>query len=142
MNKVKLRINKIFNYIFNEKFYQKHYFDWGKYPNRSQLIQDIIDYKKYKSYLEIGCDDDVNYNKIEIEKKIGVDPTQGGNVRKTSDEFFKDNKSYFDCIFIDGLHEYDQVKKDINNSLKFLEKGGVIFLHTRLGQLFPLALFQ
>ena len=56
MNKLKLRINKIFNYIYYEKFYQKHHFDWGKYPNRSQLIQDIIDFKKYKSYLEIGCD--------------------------------------------------------------------------------------
>ncbi len=35
----------------------------------------------------------------------------------------------FDIIFIDGLHEYDQVKKDINNSLLFLNDDGVIFLH-------------
>ena len=138
MKKLKLRINKIFNYIFNEKFYQKHHFDWGKYPNRSQLIQDIIDFKKYKSYLEIGCDDDVNYNKILVEKKIGVDPLNGGNIRKTSDDFFIDNKDYFDCIFIDGLHEYDQVKKDIHNALKFLEEDGIIFLHDCL----PRSLFE
>ena len=36
---------------------------------------------------------------------------------------------YFDCIFIDGLHEYKQVRKDILNSLKFLNKGGIILLH-------------
>ena len=35
----------------------------------------------------------------------------------------------FDCIFIDGLHEYHQVKKDIFNSLKFLNEGGIILLH-------------
>jgi predicted O-methyltransferase YrrM len=43
--------------------------------------------------------------------------------------FFKNNSDKFDIIFIDGLHEYDQVKKDINNSIKFLNNGGVIYLH-------------
>ena len=53
----------------------------------------------------------------------------GGNVRKTSDDFFQDNKQNFDIIFIDGLHHYEQVKKDINNSLKFLNKNGFILVH-------------
>ena len=70
-----------------------------------------------------------NFNRITIEKKYGVDPVSGGNIRKTSDEFFSQNKEFFDCIFIDGLHEYDQVKKDIVNSLKYLNDGGVIFIH-------------
>ena len=39
------------------------------------------------------------------------------------------NKKNFDCIFIDGLHEYKQVRKDIINSLKFLNKNGIIILH-------------
>ena len=43
--------------------------------------------------------------------------------------FLKKNNTKFDIIFIDGLHEYDQVKKDINNSLLFLNDNGVIFLH-------------
>ena len=47
----------------------------------------------------------------------------------TSDEFFKKNKEFFDLVFIDGLHHYEQVKKDINNSLSFLKKDGVILLH-------------
>ena len=74
----------------------------------------MIENKNYKKYLEIGCHNDEVFNKISIEK-IGVDPVSGGNFRGTSDEFFKKNKSNFDCIFIDGLHEYKQVKRDILN---------------------------
>ena len=129
MNKLKLRVNKIYNYIFKEKFYKKINIDWSNFPNRSEIIQRVIDYKFYKSYLEIGCDNDLNFNKIKAETKIGVDPVSGGNIRKTSDEFFSENKFFFDCIFIDGLHEFEQVKRDINNSLKCLNNGGVIFVH-------------
>ena len=50
-------------------------------------------------------------------------------MRATSDNFFKNNQDFFDCIFIDGLHEYKQVKRDIQNSLKFLNKDGIILLH-------------
>ena len=32
----------------------------------------------------------------------------------TSDEFFIQNKNTFDLIFIDGLHIYEQVIKDID----------------------------
>ena len=129
MNKFKLRLNKIYNYIFKEKFYKKINIDWSNFPNRSEIIQSVIDNKGYKTYLEIGCDNDLNFNKINIETKIGVDPVSGGNIRKTSDEFFSENKIFFDCIFIDGLHEYDQVKRDIINSLNYLNDGGVIFVH-------------
>ena len=37
----------------------------------------------------------------------------GGNMKITSDDFFKQNKNKYDCVFIDGLHIYDQVKRDI-----------------------------
>lgn len=136
MNKLKLRLNKFYNYIFGEKFYKKIKINWSNYPNRSDIIQKIIDYKNYKSYLEVRCDDDLNFNQIKIETKVGVDPINGGNIRKTSDEFFLENKISFDCIFIDGLHEYDQVKKDINNSLNHLNDGGIIFVHDCLPRSF------
>ena len=119
----------LYHYIFGEKFYKKLDFEWHKYPSRDQIIQEIINRKKYKSYLEIGCDQDQVFSKIKIEKKIGVDPVSGGTIRDTSDNFFKKNDIKFDIIFIDGLHEYNQVKKDINNSLFFLNNNGVIFLH-------------
>ena len=123
------KINKIYNYIFGEKFYKKLNFNWSEYPNRLEIIQNIITSRKYKKYLEIGCDKDQIFSNILIDFKIGVDPVQGGNVRKTSDDFFKSNSDKFDIIFIDGLHEYDQVNKDIKNSLKTLNDGGVILLH-------------
>ncbi len=64
-----------------------------------------------------------------IIKKIGVDPIEGGTIRSTSDQFFDQNKNNFDIIFIDGLHHYSQVLKDINNSLKILKKNGFILVH-------------
>ena len=129
MNKLKMKINKLYYYIFGEKFFKKINFEWHKYPTRYNVIQDTIFRKKYKSYLEIGCFDDELFSKIEIESKVGVDPEKGGTIRDTSDNFFKFNKTKFDIIFIDGLHHYDQVKKDIDNSLLFLNENGVIFLH-------------
>jgi predicted O-methyltransferase YrrM len=123
------RFKKLYHYIFGEKFYKKLDFKWNQYPNRYQVIQDTINRKSYKIYLEIGCFQNELFSKIKIDTKIGVDPVSGGTIRDTSDNFFKKNNIKFDIIFIDGLHEYDQVKKDINNSLLFLNNNGVIFLH-------------
>ena len=119
--------NKLYHIVFGEKFSKKINFKFDN-KNRIELIKYMIENKNYKKYLEIGCHNDEVFNKISIEK-IGVDPVSGGNFRGTSDEFFKKNKSNFDCIFIDGLHEYKQVKQDILNSIKFLEKDGIIILH-------------
>ena len=127
--KTNYKFNRWYHYIFGEKFYKRLDFEWHKYPCRHEIIQETINRKNYKSYLEIGCDQDELFSKITIDKKIGVDPASGGTVRDTSDNFFKKNNTKFDIIFIDGLHEYDQVKKDINNSLIFLNDNGVIFLH-------------
>ena len=38
---------------------------------------------------------------------------------------FENNQNYFDLIYIDGDHETNQVHKDINNSWKILNKGGL-----------------
>ena len=119
--------NLLYHIVFGEKFSKKINFKFDN-KNRIELIKYMIENKNYKKYLEIGCHNDEVFNKISIEK-IGVDPVSGGNFRGTSDEFFKKNKSNFDCIFIDGLHEYKQVKRDILNSIKFLENDGIIILH-------------
>jgi hypothetical protein len=128
MNKAYL-FNRLRHLIFGEKFYKKLNFEWDKNFNRIQIIQKIIDTRKFNSYLEIGCYNDDCFSKINASKKVGVDPFLGGNVRMTSDDFFNINKEKFDCIFIDGLHIYEQVKKDIFNSLKFLNDSGIILVH-------------
>ena len=89
MNKCILRLNKIYNYLFKEKFYKKNKINWNNYPNRSDIIQEIINLKNFKSYLEIGCDDDVNFNKIKIDVKVGVDPISGGNIKKQVMNFLR-----------------------------------------------------
>ncbi len=127
--KKKFKLNYIYNLIFKENFREKLNFEWNKYSNRFDIINKIIQEKKYKNYLEIGCYKDENFEKIHIDKKIGVDPVSGGTIRATSDNFFKNNMENFDIIFIDGLHHYEQVKKDIKNSINVLNEKGVIILH-------------
>ncbi len=128
--KKKYKLNYFFNLIFKEFFFKKKIkINWNQYPKRYEIINNIIKYKNYKDYLEIGCFNDENFNKIKIENKIGVDPVSGGNIRKTSDEYFKSNKNLFDIIFIDGLHHYEQVHRDVINSLNVLKKDGIILVH-------------
>ena len=115
--------------IFSEKDIGSIGLEFRDKPHRATIIQEIINNQNYKSYLEIGCFTDEVFSKINCENKEGVDPVRGGTIRKTSDDFFNLNDQFFDCIFIDGLHLYEQVKRDINNSIKFLNKDGIILLH-------------
>ena len=123
-----LKLNYFFHKFFGEDLGDLG-LDFSDKVTRDIVIQKIIEIKKYNSYLEIGCFNDDLFNNINCENKVGVDPYSGGTIRKTSDKFFLDNKENFDCIFIDGLHRYFQVKKDIENSLKVLNENGIILLH-------------
>lgn len=99
---------------------------------RTQIINHLIKKIKANSYLEIGVrEPSGNFTNIDCSKKIAVDPfpLSPDILPLTSDEFFKQNKSTFDVIFIDGLHHSDQVEKDIINSLKVLNKNGYIVCH-------------
>ena len=124
-----LKLLYYYHNLFHDKKLGSLGFDFSSKKSRLEIIQNIIKKKNLKNYLEIGCFDDELFNYIECEKKIGVDPVSGGTIRATSDQFFRNNKEKFDCVFIDGLHEYHQVKKDILNSLHFLNEDGVILLH-------------
>lgn len=82
------------------------------------------------NYLEIGVQKGVCFNQIRCKQKTGVDPMPmiGGIVEQTSDEFFADGLNYgYDIVFIDGLHESDQVERDIVNAWK--QGAKVIVLH-------------
>ena len=129
LNKFKKIINKFYYEFFIENFKNKISFDFPQDYFRWDLIDYLIKKNNYLNYLEIGCDDDQLFSKVKIKNKIGVDPVSGGNVRKNSDDFFFENKDKFDLVFIDGLHIYEQVKKDIINSLKCLNENGIILVH-------------
>ena len=127
INKFKFKINKIYYSLFKERFNKVINFEFPKNINRWDLIKEVIKIKKFNSYLEIGCDDDHSFKNIAVDYKIGVDPYSGGNFRGTSDHFFSQNNRKFDCIFIDGLHEYDQVCNDLKNSLSCFKDWNYLF---------------
>ena len=129
IGKLEKIINKLYYYFFIERFKKKINFNFPDNFFRWDLIEYLSKKNNYKFYLEIGCDKNELFSRINIENKFGVDPIRGGNIRKTSNDFFSTNKNKFDLIFIDGLHEYKQVKKDILNSLKCLKENGIILVH-------------
>ena len=129
LNKFTKIFRKIYYKLFIENFKGKLNYNFTENFYRWDLIEYLIKKNNYKNYLEIGCDKNQLFSKVNIDNKIGVDPVSGGNVRKTSDDFFKENKSSFDIVFIDGLHTYEQVKKDILNSVNCLLDEGIILVH-------------
>ena len=129
LNTIKMLINRIYYFLFVERFNKKLKIEFPTDIYRWDLLQHIIDKYNFKDYLEIGCDKNQSFSKINIDNKIGVDPIEGGTIRSTSDQFFDQNENNFDIIFIDGLHHYSQVLKDVNNSLKILKKDGFILVH-------------
>ena len=58
VNKRQWKINKIFHYLFKERFRKKIEFNFPKNIDRWNLINEIILVKNFSSYLEIGCDND------------------------------------------------------------------------------------
>jgi len=129
LNKISKIFNKIYYNLFVENFKGKLEYNFPPNYFRWDLIDYLINKYKYSEYLEIGCDQDQLFSKVRIKNKTGVDPISGGNIRKTSDEFFRENKNKFDIIFIDGLHTYNQVKKDILNSINCLKDEGIVLVH-------------
>ena len=129
LNKFTKVFKKIYYKTFIENFKGKLEYNFPDNFYRWDLIEYLIKKNNYTNYLEIGCDQNQLFSKVIIDNKIGVDPVSGGNIRKTSDEFFKENNGKFDIVFIDGLHTYEQVKKDILNSVNCLNENGIILVH-------------
>jgi len=101
---------------------------------RTHVINYLIKRHKYNKYLEIGVRDPLStFKKIKCKNKDGVDPNPIGYCKyiMTSDQFFaKEVKDkMYDIVFIDGLHLYKQVVRDIENSLKYLSSKGTIVIH-------------
>lgn len=129
LNKFQKIRNRIYYNLFIEKFNKKINYNFPDNYFRWDLIEYLIKKYNYTNYLEIGCDRDQLFSKVKIQNKVGVDPFSGGTVRKTSDKFFLENNEKFDIVFIDGLHIYSQVKKDILNSVQCLKPNGIVLVH-------------
>jgi len=124
---------------------------------RWDIINFLIRKHQYKSFLEIGYYKGWSFDRIECKSKYAVDPNpckfpyqeqmpKGEMLtsyptedtskefiinKTTSDEYFRELPDYvkFDLVFIDGLHEAQQVDRDIRNALKHLSPSGTIVIH-------------
>ncbi len=134
LNKIVSAITMVLQYVMKIRYKVKtcEYTHVGM--TRSEIIRAFIKRRKYKSYLEIGINRPTqpghNWENIKIDVKHGVDPNVDTTYRVTSDEFFaKHIKMKYDIIFVDGLHESGQAYRDIVNSVKWLNDGGVVVIH-------------
>jgi predicted O-methyltransferase YrrM len=46
----------------------------------------------------------------------------------TSDKFFETNKKTYNFIYIDGCHQTDFITRDMENSFKYLEQNGIMWM--------------
>ncbi len=105
--------------------------------NHTEVLNQLAEKFGYKTYLEIGVQNpENNFNKIICPSKTGVDPDMhtgaeydGHFFYMPSNEFFRKNKNSYDLIFIDGLHEWEQVFIDFINAMNVINHHGSIVLH-------------
>lgn len=106
--------------------------EWSGKRNRIALVNLLGHDRIEGDYLEIGCDRDGLFDAVAMANRVGVDPNRGGTIRLESDQFFATNQRKFDVIWIDGLHTYDQIRRDVVNSLRSLKPGGWVGIHDLL----------
>lgn len=119
-----------------------------------KLITQLIDTLGVKCYLELGtyhgeCIQAVSTRLLSLYPKdhwlaIGVDLARPPEIepliqsnfidfwQMSTDQFFVEGvRAYeeFDMIFIDADHNSDAVRRDFENSLKFIKDQGIILLH-------------
>ncbi|WP_231748736.1 class I SAM-dependent methyltransferase [Mycobacterium sp. M26] len=118
--------------------------------NRIKAVQRALDGRTNPVYLEIGVSKGLAFRQISADEKIAVDPAfrLSPETREqadakgrathyfevTSDDFFAEQADFLaqrpiDVALIDGMHTYEQVVRDVENTLRFLRDDGVIFLH-------------
>jgi hypothetical protein len=91
--------------------------------NRVELINYLLDKRNASCYLEISMREQIaEFRYVQSNHKKLVSP-------KTYETFFRDNTDKFDIIFIDGLHTFEQVSKDLHNAFACLAANGAIILH-------------
>ena len=105
---------------------------------RFDIINHLIEWNNYKSYLEIGLSKGECFYEVKCENKEACDQYPNGEYAESVCTYKLDSDAMFssiredkkwDIIFIDGLHSEEMSGRDIINSLKHLNKGGKIVVH-------------
>jgi len=99
--------------------------------NRTDIINSLIEKYDCHSYLEIGLSAGANFVGVKClnKKSIDPDPRWSADYVMTSDEYFYEFRDVFkyDIVFIDGLHEADQVLKDFENAKRVAHADVIVF---------------
>jgi predicted O-methyltransferase YrrM len=128
--------SEFLNIIRNQNI--KTYLELGVGNGGSFFVNSIF---LQKTAIKLHCVDNIAYrdthikqSETKIQKK--VDMLQEMFINKdvffynmSTDDFFKQNKGSYDCIFIDADHSYEGVAADYKNAIKIIEKHGIIILH-------------
>jgi Methyltransferase domain len=98
---------------------------------RTEVLNLLASWSGLDRYLEIGVGGGENFEGVIAPIRHSVDPQGGATFQMTSDAFFASGRgcSEYDLVFIDGLHEEEQVLRDIENALGRLSPRGRIVLH-------------
>jgi hypothetical protein len=118
--------------------------------NRTEIVQQALDARAERVYLEIGVWRGSVFRRISADEKIAVDPALQLSARSrrradatarathyfetTSDAFFANEAAFLeqrgiDVALIDGGHTYGQALRDVENVLRYLRDDGAVVLH-------------
>jgi len=99
------------------------------YLESKEFVTDKQFIKRYKTLVKSSnlTDFQTHYEAVfqSVVKKFSNSPVKIH--RCTSNYFFSNFNEKVDWIYVDGSHEYKQVKKDLENCLKILNPNGKIF---------------
>lgn len=100
---------------------------------RYDVINEVARKIGARTYLEIGVQSGDTFRRVEVAKKVGVDPHDGSQatVFKTSEAFFETPEADgpWDLVFVDGLHERGAALADLWASAARLSPRGAIVVH-------------
>jgi predicted O-methyltransferase YrrM len=100
-------------------------------PNSSLTCVDpfsTIDNNDHKQYLQNNEEARFDYN-ISVCKNANKIKVH----KKTSDQFFAENTETYTFIYIDGCHECDYIRRDMENAWKILEVHGIMWMDDYCG---------
>lgn len=101
-------------------------------PNRTDLLQFLIEKHNLKSYCELGTQvRSINFDKIKCNEKfcVDIDPKANADFIGSTDDFFKQLNRNYDLYFIDASHIAEDVKRDFENCVRHSNNNTFIVLH-------------
>lgn len=116
----------------------------GKKITRPDVVLGLLNIFTAPAYLEVGVSSGATFHSAVAARKVAVDPKFKFDLEEarkanptaeyhqvTSDTYFGTiaaPEERFDLIFLDGLHTFEQILRDLLNALHHLKPGGLILV--------------